>query len=214
MMRRGLTALALSLGLWACGSVAALAHPHVWVTIRSEVVYAPDGSATGVRHHWTFDEMFSTFAVQGMDAKKPGGLTRADLAPLAEVNITSLREFDFFTYARADGKKTPFVDPTDYWLDMKDGVLTLNFTLPFKSPAKAKKLGIEIYDPTYFVDFSLDKEAAVSLVGAAADCKLDSSGRRDSAGPQGKVSEDFFQNLDKSSSWGAQFANRISVTCP
>ena len=40
----------------------ARAHPHVWVTVRSEIVYAPDGSATAVRHRWTFDEMFSTFA--------------------------------------------------------------------------------------------------------------------------------------------------------
>ena len=67
------------------------AHPHVWVTAKSEVVYAADGSVTAVRHHWTFDEMFSTFAVQGMDTKKAGGLTREDLAPLAEVNVTSER---------------------------------------------------------------------------------------------------------------------------
>src|SRR4051812_30956153 len=54
-----LTALAI------CIASAAQAHPHVWVTMKSELVYAPDGKATGVRHAWTFDDMFSTFATQG-----------------------------------------------------------------------------------------------------------------------------------------------------
>jgi hypothetical protein len=48
-------------------ATAARAHPHVWVTMMSEVVYAPDGTATGVRHAWTFDDMFSTFATQGLE---------------------------------------------------------------------------------------------------------------------------------------------------
>jgi lipoprotein-releasing system permease protein len=48
---------------------AASAHPHVWVTMKAEVVYAPDGSVTGVRHAWTFDDMFSVFATQGIDTK-------------------------------------------------------------------------------------------------------------------------------------------------
>src|SRR5690242_3695062 len=51
------------------GTVPAEAHPHVWITARSEVVYAPDGSMTGVRHAWTFDDMFTTYALQGLEAK-------------------------------------------------------------------------------------------------------------------------------------------------
>src|SRR5688500_10749300 len=35
--------------------VSASAHPHVWVTMRSEVIYGPDGTITGIRHAWTFD---------------------------------------------------------------------------------------------------------------------------------------------------------------
>lgn len=49
------------------------AHPHVWVTMQSEIVYAEDGMVTEIRHRWTFDEMFSTLAVQGLDKRKKGG---------------------------------------------------------------------------------------------------------------------------------------------
>ena len=76
--------------------------------MKSELVYAPDGSVTGVRHAWTFDDMFSVFATQGIDAKKKGEFTREELAPLAEVNVTSLKEYDFFTQASANGKKVEF----------------------------------------------------------------------------------------------------------
>ena len=79
MLRIFLVALA------ALSTVApALAHPHVWVTMRTELVYAPDGRITGIRHAWSFDDMFSTFAVQGLESKEKGKFTREELAPLAE----------------------------------------------------------------------------------------------------------------------------------
>jgi ABC-type uncharacterized transport system substrate-binding protein len=70
------------------GPVPACAHPHVWVTAKSEVIYAANWSVTGVRYAWTFDNMFSTFAVQGIEPKHKGVFTREELAPLAQVNVT------------------------------------------------------------------------------------------------------------------------------
>ena len=90
----------------------AQAHPHVWVTMQTELVYAPDGSITGIRHAWSFDDMFSTFAIQGLESKEKGKFTREELAPLAKVNVDSLKEFDYFTYATADGTKVALTDPT------------------------------------------------------------------------------------------------------
>src|SRR3990170_141748 len=54
----------------------AQAHPHVWVTMKTDLVYAPDGRVTGVRHHWAFDDMFSAFATQGLESKEKGKFTR------------------------------------------------------------------------------------------------------------------------------------------
>jgi ABC-type uncharacterized transport system substrate-binding protein len=201
-------------GLLGLAGGQAQAHPHVWVTVKSEVVYAPDGSVTGVQHAWTFDDMFSAFATQGIESKKKGVFTRQELAPLAEVNVTSLKEFDFFTNAKADGKKTTFNDPVDYYLEYKDNVLTLNFTLPLKAPVKAKSLQLDIYDPTYFVDFAFVEKDPVALKGAPAACKLAVARPNDPAAQGRQVGESFFNSLTSSSNYGAQFANKISVTCP
>jgi ABC-type uncharacterized transport system substrate-binding protein len=102
MIRPSLTILILSAVCLRTG--AAAAHPHVWVTMMSELSYAAEGSVSGVRHHWTFDDMFSAFATQGLESKKRGLFTREELAPLAEVNVTSLKEYGFFTFAK--GRRT------------------------------------------------------------------------------------------------------------
>ena len=72
-------ALGLAFGLAA--TAPALAHPHVWVTVKSEIVFTPDKKVSAVIHDWVFDEMYSSFAVQGL--APPGKLvTRAEFAPL------------------------------------------------------------------------------------------------------------------------------------
>src|SRR3569833_4111389 len=108
----------------------ALAHPHVWITMRSEVVIGPDGAVTAIRHHWAFDDMFSAFALQGTESKEKGKYTREELSPLAKVNVESLKDYDYFTYATADGKKVELSEPTsDYWFVFFVSVLLLFFLL-------------------------------------------------------------------------------------
>jgi ABC-type uncharacterized transport system substrate-binding protein len=206
--------------LWSVVSLLALvgiaqAHPHVWVTMTSELVYAPDGAVTGVRHAWAFDDMFSAFATQGLETKQKGVFTREELAPLAQVNVDSLKDFDYFTVAKANGKKAEFNGPADYWLEYKDEVLILHFTLPFKKPVKAQRLDVAVYDPTYFVDFEMAEKDPVKLVNAPSECKLTVVRPTDTnVAAGGSVNEQFFNSLDASSNWGAQFANKILVQCP
>jgi ABC-type uncharacterized transport system substrate-binding protein len=211
------TILATFTGLALAGT-AASAHPHVWVTMKSELVYAPDGSVTGVRHAWTFDDMFSVFATQGIEAKKKGEFTREELAPLAEVNVTSLKEYDFFTQATANGKKVEFNEPpAGYYLDFnpKDTVLTLHFTLPLKEPVKAKDITIEIFDREFFVDFSFAEKDPAKLVGAPAQCKLTVGKPQEmNAAMSQQLSQLGPDQKNTSMTLGAEFANRLSVKCP
>jgi len=209
--------LAASAGL-VMATAAAHAHPHVWVTVKSELIYAPDGTVSGVRHAWTFDDMFSTFATQGIESKKKGEFTREELAPLAEVNVGSLKEYDFFTYAKANGKKVEFEDPpAGYYLDFdpKDTVLTLHFTLPLKAPVKAKELTLEVYDREFFVDFSFAEKDPVKLVGAPAQCKLLVGRPQEmSASMTQQFSQLGANQRDPSLTIGAEYANKIIVKCP
>jgi len=199
----------------ALTGASAFAHPHVWVTMKSELVYAPDGSVTGVRHAWTFDDMYSAFATQDLQSNQKGVYTREELAPLAEINVTSLKEFSYFTFAKVNGRKAAFIDPKDYYLDYKDSVLTLHFVLPFATPVTAKAFDVEIYDPSFFVDFSFQENDAVALAGAPAQCTFTVTKPTDAnvTTQVNRLGEAFF-NQANSSNYGAMFANRISVKCP
>jgi ABC-type uncharacterized transport system substrate-binding protein len=194
----------------------AQAHPHVWVTFKSELLYAADGTLTGIHHLWSFDDMFSAFATQGIAQKEKAKFSREELAGLAETNISSLKEFDYFTFITADGQKVPLTDPVkgDYWLDYKEGVLTLNFVLPLKQSVKAKELIVEVYDPSIFIDFAFAKEGAVKFVHKPADCGGTFESPRELTFQEQKALAQIpADQKNTTMAWGAQFANKIKVTC-
>jgi ABC-type uncharacterized transport system substrate-binding protein len=202
----------LLVGALVVGAGSAQAHPHVWITATSELIYAPDGSITGVRHAWTFDDMFSTYALQGLETKVKGVYSHEDLAPLAQINVESLKEFGFFTFAKADGKKQKFEEPVDYFLEYKDALLTLHFTLPLKMPVKAKTLALEVFDPEFFIDFTFADKDPVRLVGAPGACQMKFQRPNDGSANAQKLGEQNFTN-GENSNFGAMFANKILVEC-
>lgn len=197
----------------------ATAHPHLWVTVRSELVYEADGTITGVRHAWTFDDLFSAFATQGVKAKKKGEFTREELAPLAQLNIVTLKEYDFYTFAMANGRKLELGEPTAgyYYLEFnaKDAVLTLHFMLPFKTPLKTKSLVVEVYDPEFFVDFEFAEKNPARLVGAPARCKLSVvNPEQMNASLAQQLARLAANQKDPTLTLGAQYANKLVVKCP
>jgi ABC-type uncharacterized transport system substrate-binding protein len=208
-----LLGLLLFAGALALGANTAQAHPHVWITASSELIYAPDGSISGVRHAWTFDDMYSTYVLQGIETKTKGVYSREELEPLAQTNVESLHEFGFFTFARADGKKEKFQEPVDYFLEYKDGLLTLHFTLPLKTPLKPKLFALEVFDPEFFIDFKFAEKDPVRLVGAPAGCQMKFQRPSDGTATAQKLGEQNFMAGDNSN-YGAMFANKIMVECP
>jgi ABC-type uncharacterized transport system substrate-binding protein len=196
----------------------AAAHPHVWVTTRSAFAVDASGRTTAIRQAWTFDEMFSAYAVQGLDTDGDGKYSREELQSLAETNVTTMAESDYFTFAEADGAEIALTAGTDYWLDYDGTQLTLHFTLPLEQPLpKTDPLSLEIYDPTYFVDFQLAPQSAASLVGAPSGCMASVQRQSESETPgktpsDTKLPESYFSGLGNQN-YGAQFANRITVRC-
>jgi ABC-type uncharacterized transport system substrate-binding protein len=190
----------------------AQAHPHVWVTVKAELVHDGDNRVAAVRHHWTFDEAYSAYALQGLDTNNDGAFSLEELADLAKVNTESLAEFDFFTVVKTDGKRQEFATPREGWLEHDNGKLTLHFTLPLKDPALARRtLILDVADPTFFVDFSYAQgDGAVSLVGGPKGCDLKITRPKKPDMAQSRLSEDYFANANM----GLQFASKVVVACP
>ncbi|MBA5777365.1 DUF1007 family protein [Stappia sp. F7233] len=160
--------------LCACISVAQ-AHPHVFVEARSEVVFDAQKRVSAVRHSWRFDEAFTAFAIQGLDENGDGELSREELQPLAEINVQSLKDFDFFTFFYRGEQELSFREPEEYWLDFYGGRLTLFFTLPLSEPvvADGSSLTLDVYDPSYFVAYEMTSDTPFAMVDAPANCSIE-----------------------------------------
>lgn len=208
-------AAALAAGVAWSGDVAA--HPHVWVTVETELLHDAQKNITGFRHHWTFDEFYSSFAIQGLDKDNDGTYTREELKELADVNVTSLKEFDFFTFPTLAGHDVERLEPQDYWLEYKDKekMLTLNFTLPLKKSvpkAKLKDFQFAVYDPTFYVAFAFAEKNPVRIEDGLGECHAEIVKPRDKT-PSKSLSESLFSLNDALMNFGQQYAEKVKVKC-
>ena len=203
------------LGAVALVSPAA-AHPHVWVSATSTILFDKAGLVSGIRNEWVFDEMYSAFAVQGLE--KDGKLaSRADLASLAKTNVESLSDFDYFTFAKAGGRKVQFGKPIDYFLEERpDKRVVLHFTLPVAEPVRTgRAMSVQIYDPTYFVDFELSANDPIALRDAPAGCSKSVLGANPLVVADGKqLAKAFDTGLTPSDDFALKMASRMIVACP
>jgi ABC-type uncharacterized transport system substrate-binding protein len=181
----------------ALAPAGAAAHPHVWVTVKATVLYE-NGAITGLQQAWTFDEMYTAMAIEGLDTDKDGKYSREELAELAKVNIDGLKEFDYFTYAKLGAKDLKFKAPVDYWLDhTPEGVLTLHLTLPLETPVAPGTGGFafQVFDPSYFIAFDLAKDEPIKLgANAPADCKAAIEEPKDETDADTKMLTDAFSD--------------------
>jgi ABC-type uncharacterized transport system substrate-binding protein len=219
MGRQRLLTILLAAAVSAGFARAAAAHPHVWATVRSEILFGPDHRITGIRHAWTFDEFYTAMAVEGLDVNKDGVYSKEELQPLAKVNVESLKDFDYFTFVHLgkDEKPLPLKEPVDYSVEYDKTVLTLHFTLPLETPLdpKAQEVEVDVYDPSFFVAFGFATDAPVKISGTPAPgCaaeveKPDPEGEADAKA----LSEAFFSQLGPNSNFGSQFAQTAIVKC-
>lgn len=210
----------IALAIAACVSLAssAAAHPHVWATVRSEIVFDGNHRITGIRHAWTFDEFYTAMAVQGLDADGDGVYYREELEPLAKVNVESLKEFDYFTFVHLgkSDQPLPLKEPVDYWIEYDKDLLTLHFTLPLETPLdpKSDEVAVDVYDPSFFVAFGFATDAPVKLAGTATGCQAEiKQPDAETAADAKALSEAFFSQLGPGSNFGSQFAQTAIVKC-
>ena len=192
----------------------------MWATVRSEIVLGSNHQITGIRHHWTFDEFYTAMAVEGLDANKDGVYSKEELQPLAQVNVESLKDFDYFTFVHFEGEDDKLLKlrpPVDYSVDYDKSVLTLHFTLPLETPVDThgKPVEVDVYDPSFFVAFGFATEKPVVLAGSetkGCSAKVETPDPETAADTKA-LTKSFFSQLGPNSNFGSQFAQTVTVKC-
>jgi ABC-type uncharacterized transport system substrate-binding protein len=133
------------------------------------------------------------------------------------VNIEGLKEFNYFTFATVDKNELKVGDPKagDYWLEHKDGVLSLHFTLPLETPLplQTKGFGFIVTDPSYFIAFELaPRDAAKLNPTAPQSCKIAVVEPKETE-EEKKLNGAFSQQMSAASMFGVGPPKRIEVDC-
>ncbi len=202
----------------ALASGAALAHPHVWVTMETEVLLGPAKEIVGFRHTWTFDEGYTNFAINGLDANGDGVYSEEELKPLAATNIEALKEFEYFTFPFIGETKLPTKAPVDFHLEHKNNLLTLIFTLPLEQPVayeKIKDFSFAVYDPGMYVSLTFVGKEPVRIASAKPMACVATVGNRDAAKAKAKETTlaQLGENIDPASNIGSRYAERVTIRC-
>jgi len=119
----------LMAALVSLAPAAALAHPHIFVEARLEVVAGKDGSVEELRNVWRFDEVFSSSVVMDFDKNTDLKLEPNELAEVGKTVKQSLAEYDYYMNLTIDGKNVTVQKPDIIHVDYKDGQLLMFFAV-------------------------------------------------------------------------------------
>jgi ABC-type uncharacterized transport system substrate-binding protein len=210
----------LALSLLAATCAPAIAHPHLFATMQTALMMTPDNKIKGMRIRWNFDDTYTKFSLEGLDANGNGTYEPEEIQPLTDENIKNLLESSYFTYAKQSGVEIPQVPVTVYGQAMENEKLTLWFELPFATPVdpKAGPFEVRVYDPDFFIAFDYVPDKPPQIEGKLPDgCTMDL---------KQLMSDEEIENTrtmlaDKPQDWkpetptdfGAMFAQPIVVTC-
>jgi ABC-type uncharacterized transport system substrate-binding protein len=175
MMTRRLAASAAFLSALAAAANPAAAHPHVWIEMRSDVVFDDKGQITAMNLMWTFDDGYAQMALDGLDANGDGVYSPSELDPLTRENIASLKDYGFFTVMRFNGEKQEIGEVTEFGQIYSNERLQLHLQVPLKTPLDPTKGAFvaKVYDPDFFIAMDYAKDDPVAVIGAMpGHCKL------------------------------------------
>jgi ABC-type uncharacterized transport system substrate-binding protein len=155
-------------------TTAVVAHPHIWVSFQSTVAFER-GSMVSVRHIFTFNELYTSLVTEGLDVNNDQHFDAQELLGLTSDFFEVLSEFSYYTTATLAGEAIRIGEPTEFRLDLTDGVLTLHMNLPFVTPISAPgpELILEVFDPTILIAFEPAPPERFALSsGAPPGCRI------------------------------------------
>jgi ABC-type uncharacterized transport system substrate-binding protein len=147
----------------------AFAHPHAWVDLRSALVFDDDGRIVAIEEEWFFDTLYSALVAEELHVNE--GEVEDVLDELAQINLASLKDYDYFTKVLAGDDVVAIDEVTEYEIAMRDDRLWLKFTVPLDEPVDPREtpLSYSVYDPSYYIEMFHIEDDPIMLTGGAAD---------------------------------------------
>lgn len=160
-----------------CFAPAVKAHPHMWIDAQVQLGFNAEGQVTGVTQTWVFDEMFSSYAKQGLALTESGAPEPAELEQIGRTWIEALADpmSHYFTTIRWRDQELLTASAQRVKVNWESATeqMSLQFELPLVQALSLKghPLTVAVADPTFYVAYSFDGPDAVTLPAAPATCR-------------------------------------------
>ncbi|MGQ0564172.1 MAG: DUF1007 family protein [Gemmobacter sp.] len=166
MIRPALAALVLS-------AAPVAAHPHIFIDTALEVILDDQGRATAVRVVWVYDDFYSLVTLQdrGLDPDGDSKLTPSEEAKLAGFDMAWDADFAGDLYLLDKGTvPVPLGRPDDWSARVEQGRIVSVHVRDLVTPVPVSDvpLVLQVYDPTYYVAYTILGTPLLSGPGAAA----------------------------------------------
>lgn len=147
-----------------------LAHPHIFIDARLELLFDDQGRAIGIRQEWLYDDLFSLLLTEEMqiDDDADGVLTEDERIILRDFVTGWPPGFDGDLVVVRDGQRVALAEPREQDVQMIQGRVLETHLRPFVRPLPVNEaVAIQVYDPGFYTAYDL---SAQIVFNGRGDC--------------------------------------------
>lgn len=204
-----------------CGSVvfalgfcrSVFAHPHMWIDLKTEVIFEEGAHIAGIHQEWLFDDFYSTALLEDA-AKHPDGLEQGLNAEISEI-ISGLHAWNYFTQITVDTEKIKAKPVQHFDTEVRGNRVWVRFTTELDRPANAatQTFTYSIFDPTYYIEMYHFEEAVVGFRGVPPKGCRSEIRQADPSSEAISLSQSPVLDTQPDMSVGELFAETVTVHC-
>lgn len=209
--------LALLLSVCLVAPDPARGHPHVFIDGGADFIFS-DGRLTALRITWTYDAFATLYYLQEMGVDPDGDmvLSEAERTLLVEDHTSWIGGFEGDSYLSVDGTPAPLSGPYEGRARLEEGRLSIVFLRALETPVPAEGLRAtaKLYDPTFFIAYSVTLPPLAEGIGHACRTRVDPfDPESDLVRLQSTLSQLSREETPEDPNVGALFADEILIAC-
>jgi len=149
--------------------ISAIAHPHAWIDLQSQVLLDDNGFVRALQFDWVFDDYYTVaIAESGQPLDQISGDVWTEIAGR---NLSNLTEYNYFTAVKVDDQAVELGVVSNYEGGLRDGRMWMRFEVPLKEPIDPRNgsLSFSVYDPTYYIEIVHLEDDIIAFDGPSSD---------------------------------------------
>jgi ABC-type uncharacterized transport system substrate-binding protein len=199
----------------ACGQ--AQAHPHVFAEAKMTLILASNGTVDKIRHHWVFDDLFSSTVIVEFDKNENQRLDPVELKEVQNTIVDSIGDYNYFQTISNNGAQVKMARPPNLTASMDGTTLVIDFdSAPEKILPLHGNVSFGIFDPTFYtaIDYVGDSDMSSSPLPEGCTSKVVRPDPEEAIAQNKQNLTDAFYATTDPANMGALVATRLEVTCP